>query len=58
MLVLVFAQTGFGKEERQTLTDEEQAARREEKHLALSAQRDKVHPALVPLLLELMVQRL
>lgn len=42
VLVLVFAQTGFGKEERQTLTDEEQAARREEKHLALSAQRDKV----------------
>eukprot|EP00903_Cladosiphon_okamuranus_P013542 g12614.t1 len=33
---------GFGKEERQTLTDEEQAAKREEKHQALSAQRDKM----------------
>eukprot|EP00752_Nemacystus_decipiens_P009142 g8165.t1 len=33
---------GFSKEERQTLTDEEQAERREERHQALSAQRDKM----------------
>lgn len=46
-------QAGFGKEERQTLTDEEQAEKREEKHQALSAQRDKVRSTLVPLLLVL-----
>ncbi|CAM9884564.1 unnamed protein product [Pylaiella littoralis] len=34
--------TGFGKEETQMLTDEEQAAKREERHEALSAQRDKM----------------
>ncbi|CAM9669143.1 unnamed protein product [Scytosiphon promiscuus] len=34
--------TGFGKDERQTLTEEEQAAKREERHNALSAQRDKM----------------
>lgn len=38
----VNGQSGFGKEERQTLTDEEQAAKREERNQALSAQRDKV----------------
>lgn len=56
----MFRQTGFGKEERQTLTDEEQAEKREEKHQALSAQRDKVCvlpsvPVPVPLLLLLLV---
>ncbi|CAM9720967.1 unnamed protein product [Ectocarpus sp. 6 AP-2014] len=33
--------TGFGKDEKQLLTDEEQAAKREERNEALSAQRDK-----------------
>lgn len=36
------AQTGFGKTEKQTFTDEEQAAKREEKFDALTKQRDKV----------------
>ncbi|CBN76999.1 MORN domain repeat containing protein [Ectocarpus siliculosus] len=34
--------TGFGKDEKQLLTDEEQAAKREERNEALSAERDKM----------------
>lgn len=57
--VLVLGQSGFGKEERQTLTDEEQAAKREERHQALSAQRDKVRRSLVtPLPLLLLIPRM
>lgn len=39
---LTIKQTGFGKAERQTHTEEEQAELREARHEALAAQRDKV----------------
>lgn len=42
ILLVLLLQSGFGKAQKEVFTDEEQAAKREERNEALSAQRDKV----------------